>query len=83
MRRYLREAWNDISNGENLDLYIIIPTALVIGILNFASSTLSAITLGILAMMAHSLLSNRKATNNLQSSTEDGSSVCLMQRTAL
>jgi hypothetical protein len=71
MRRYLREAWNDISNGENLDLYIIIPTALVIGILNFASSTLSAITLGILAMMAHSLLSNRKATNNLQSSTED------------
>ena len=71
MKRYLREAWNDISNGENLDLYIIIPTALVIGILNLAGSTLSAITLGILAMMAHSLLSNRKATNNLQSSTED------------
>ena len=71
MRRYLREAWNDISNGENLDLYIIIPTALVIGILNFASSTLSAITLGILAMMAHSLLSNRKATNNVQSSTKE------------
>ena len=71
MKRYLREAWEDISKGENLDLYIIIPTALVIGILNLAGSTLSAITLGILAMMAHSLLSNRKATNNLQSSTED------------
>ncbi|MCA2828125.1 MAG: hypothetical protein IM461_01590 [Microcystis sp. M086S1] len=71
MRRYLREVWNDILKGENLDLYIIIPTALVIGILNFASSTLSAITLGILAMMAHSLLSNRKATNNVQSSTKE------------
>ena len=71
MKRYLREAWKDISKGENLDLYIIIPTALVIGILNLAGSTLSAITLGILAMMAHSLLSNRKATNNVQSSTND------------
>jgi hypothetical protein len=71
MKRYLREAWEDISKGENLDLYIIIPTALVIGILNLAGSTLSAITLGILAMMAHSLLSNRKATNNVQSSTKE------------
>jgi hypothetical protein len=71
MRRYLREAWEDISKGENLDLYIIIPTASVIGILNLAGSTLSAITLGILAIMAHSLLSNRKATNNVQSSTKE------------
>ena len=76
MRRYLREAWKDIKQGENLDLYIIIPTALVIGILNLlgikeVESKLSAITLVILGFIAGSLLSNRKATNNVQSSTND------------
>ncbi|MCA2653942.1 hypothetical protein [Microcystis sp. M061S2] len=76
MRRYLREAWEDISKGENLELYATITTSLVITILNLlgikeVESKLSAIVLALLGFIAGSLLSNRKATNNVQSSTND------------
>ncbi|TRU44143.1 MAG: hypothetical protein EWV91_17055 [Microcystis aeruginosa Ma_QC_Ca_00000000_S207] len=76
MRRYLREAWNDILKGENLELYTTIAISLGITILNLlgikeVESKLSAIVLALLGFIAGSLLSNRKATNNLQSSTED------------
>jgi len=76
MRRYLREAWKDISKGENLELYATITTSLVITILNLlgikeVESKLSAIVLALLGFIAGSLLSNRKATNNVQSSTND------------
>jgi hypothetical protein len=76
MRRYLREAWNDILKGENLELYTIIAISLGITILNLlgikeVESKLSAIVLALLGFIAGSLLSNRKATNNLQSSTND------------
>ena len=76
MRRYLREAWEDISKGENLELYTIIAISLGITILNLlgikeVESKLSAIVLALLGFIAGSLLSNRKATNNVQSSTND------------
>ena len=76
MKRYLREAWKDISKGENLELYATITTSLVITILNLlgikeVESKLSAIVLALLGFIAGSLLSNRKATNNVQSSTND------------
>lgn len=76
MKRYLREAWKDISKGENLELYATIATSLVITILNLlgikqVESKLSAIVLALLGFIAGSLLSNRKATNDVQSSTND------------
>lgn len=76
MKRYLREAWKDISKGENLELYATITTSLVITILNLlgikeVESKLSAIVLALLGFIAGSLLSNRKATNDVQSSTND------------
>lgn len=75
MKRYLREAWKDISKGENLDLYVTIATSLVITILGLLgrveSKLLSPIILVILGLIANSLLSNRKATNDVQLSTND------------
>jgi hypothetical protein len=73
---YLREARKDILKGENLELYTTIVISLGITILNLlgikeVESKLSAIVLALLGFIAGSLLSNRKATNNLQSSTED------------
>lgn len=76
MKRYLREAWKDISKGENLELYATIATSLVITILNLlgikqVESKLSAIVLALLGFIAGSLLSNRKATNDVQLSTNN------------
>jgi len=73
---YLREARKDILKGENLELYTTIVISLGITILNLlgikeVESKLSAIVLALLGFIAGSLLSNRKATNNLQSSTND------------
>lgn len=88
MRRYLREAWEDISKGENLELYATITTSLVITILNLlgikkVESKLSAIVLALLGFIAGSLLSNRKATNNVQSSTNDLKAEIINFRTAI
>jgi hypothetical protein len=76
MKRYLGEARKDILKGENLELYTTIVISLGITILNLlgikeVESKLSAIVLALLGFIAGSLLSNRKATNNLQSSTND------------
>ena len=73
---YLKEARKDILKGENLELYTTIVISLGITILNLlgikeVESKLSAIVLALLGFIAGSLLSNRKATNNLQSSTND------------
>ena len=65
----LRRIWNDIRHGENIDLYVAVPLALIIaifGIFGITSSELIAsITLIILSLLATSLLANRYAVKEL------------------
>lgn len=75
--KFLREIWNDLRQGENIDLYLTIVAALGISILNlsgFAPATLiPTITLAVLALLAVTNLVNRHKLDKVilqQQSTE-------------
>lgn len=59
----LKRVWKDISQGENIDLYVTVIVAIVLVILNIAGvappSWLGSITLGVLALLAITSLGNR------------------------
>jgi len=61
--RALQQIWEDVRQGENIDLYLTIVVALVLAaanILGWAPSTwLAPITLAVLALLAVSNLKNR------------------------
>ncbi len=65
----IKQIWDDIRKGENLDLYIAVPLAIILALLNIlgiASPDLIApITLAILGLIATALLGTRHAVNNL------------------
>ncbi|NJN91443.1 MAG: hypothetical protein HC878_14465 [Leptolyngbyaceae cyanobacterium SL_5_14] len=67
--KLIRQVWEDIRRGENIDLYVAVPLAIVIavlGILGITSSQLiSSITLVILGLLATSLLTSRYAVKEL------------------
>lgn len=67
--KLLRQVWEDVQRGENIDLYVAVPLAIVIailGILGITSSQLiSSITLVILGLLATSLLTSRYAVKEL------------------
>ena len=61
--RFLRRIWDDIKQGENLDLYLTVLAAIVLAILNLAgfavSSVVNSFSLAILALLAVAMLGNR------------------------
>lgn len=65
----LKRIWDDIRRGENIDLYVAAPLAVIIaifGILGVTSPQLiSSITLVILGLLATSLLTSRHAVKEL------------------
>ena len=69
---WIQEIWADIKSGENLDIYITIPLAVVVaiwGILGLPQTTtpiVSAATLGALAVVLGGILQNRKSNHDLQ-----------------
>lgn len=67
--RTIKQIWEDIRKGENLDLYIAVPLAIIIALLNVlgiaSSNFLTPITLAILGLIATALLGTRHAINNL------------------
>lgn len=72
MLRYLKQSWNDISKGENLELYITVIASIIItflGLFGYANSEIvSSVILSTLGLIAGSLLSNRKIMNEVNSS---------------
>ncbi|MCP4357727.1 MAG: hypothetical protein GY796_06895 [Chloroflexi bacterium] len=66
---FLKHIWEDIKRGENIDLYVVIPIAISLAILNiigFVSSRfIEPITLIILGLIAISLLVNRNTVRML------------------
>jgi hypothetical protein len=67
--KLLRQAWDDIRRGENIDLYVAAPLAIVIGLLGIFGVTspqlISSVTLVILALLATSLLKSQHAVKEL------------------
>jgi len=65
----LRRVWEDIRRGENVDLYVAAPLAIVVAILGMlgitSSQLISSITLVILGLLATSLLTSRHAVKEL------------------
>ena len=74
MLNILKRIIDDIKQGENLDVYISVPLAIIIavlGILNQVSfEIIGASILGTLALLSASLLSNRKASSEIKTTTE-------------
>jgi hypothetical protein len=68
--KYLRVVWQDIRAGQNLDIYltIIISVAIaILGIFQVVEQTIiSATVLAMLALVANTLLQNRRANDLLQ-----------------
>jgi hypothetical protein len=66
---FLKRTWDDIRHGENLDAYITVAVALILSILNLlgvaSSSSLPAITLGVLALLAIASVVNRHRVEDL------------------
>lgn len=67
--KQLHRVWEDIQHGENVDLYVAVPLAILIAILGIFGITspqlVSSITLIILGLLASSLLANRHAVQEL------------------
>ena len=65
----LRRVWDNIRNGENIDLYVAVPLAILIAILGIFGITspqlIASMTLVILGLLATSLLTNRQAVKEL------------------
>jgi len=67
--KLLRQVWNDVRHGQNIDLYVAAPLAVLIAILGIFGVTspqlVSSITLVILGLLASSLLTSRHAVKEL------------------
>lgn len=60
--QFFRRVWDDIVHGENIDLYLTIIVAVVVGLLalfDVATDQVSSLTLAVLALIAFSNLQNR------------------------
>jgi hypothetical protein len=68
--KYLQRIFDDLKNGENIDLYLTIIAAVLVAILNlvgFASSTLlNSLSLAIFALIASAILGNRYRLDDIQ-----------------
>jgi hypothetical protein len=68
--RALKRIFDDIKQGENLDLYLTIAVALIVAGLNLLSITppdlLNSLMLAIFAIIASSLVGNRHRLENIQ-----------------
>ncbi len=65
MKRILEQVWNDIRHGENIDLYVTLVVAISLPVLSFsgtpqASTWITSLTPAVLALLAVSLLVNRR-----------------------
>jgi hypothetical protein len=64
-----KRAWDDIRKGDNIDLYIAVPLAVVLAVLNLFGLTptnlISPVTLVILGLLATALLGTRHAVKEL------------------
>lgn len=63
MTEAIKKAWNEIKQGENIDLYLTLTIAIVVAGLNLfgiGQSLLGSITLAVLALLAFSSLANRR-----------------------
>ena len=77
--RLLRQAWDEIRRGENIDLYVAAPLAILVAVLGALGITspqiISSLTLALLGLLATSLLINRHTvkdlTEKLEHSTDD------------
>lgn len=67
--KYFWQIWEDIKQGENIDLYVTVPIAISLAILNIigavSAQLLEPITLIILSLIAISLLGNRNSVKTL------------------
>ncbi len=67
----IRRIWQDIRNGQNIDIYITVTVSFVVAILSAFGVTnqtlISSAILAILALVSASLLSNRRANESIES----------------
>ena len=68
--KYLQAVWRDVRAGQNLDIYLTIIISAVIAILGIFQvvdqTIISATVLAMLALVASTLLQNRRANDLLQ-----------------
>lgn len=76
MMRFIKRIWNDIRQGENLDLYLTVLAAIILAILNLVgfalSSVINSFSLAILALLAVAMLGNRYRLDKLLESSQLG-----------
>lgn len=79
MKRILRQIFEDIKHGENIDLMVTVALALIIAILDLFGMTntelISTITLATLGLLAMGLLLTRYKMDNIQSAQDFANSV--------
>ncbi len=67
--KLFRRPWDEIKRGENIDLYVAVPTALVLAVLTALGAApqqwVASITLLVLSLLAISLLGNRHRMEQL------------------
>ena len=71
MLNYIKLAFKELKNGENLDLYVTITISITVAILGVIGVTkfeiLSAAMLAVLGLLANSLLTSRRTMSDVQS----------------
>ncbi|MCP5099833.1 MAG: hypothetical protein GY943_30120 [Chloroflexi bacterium] len=76
--RFFRQIWEDIKQGENIDLYLVVPVAIVLALLNIlglvSAQLVEPLTLIILGLIAISLLGNRNTVKNLSKALKKNTS---------
>jgi hypothetical protein len=78
----LQRIWEDLKQGENIDLYITIFVSPIIIILNMLGITpqslVSQVTFGMFALIAIAMLKNRRNLEKIQVSIEQGNSIMFL-----
>ncbi|UCG12249.1 MAG: hypothetical protein JSU72_17390 [Deltaproteobacteria bacterium] len=69
MKEFLQHAWEDIKQGESIDVYVSILVAVLLSILNItgiiSASLIAPLTLAVLALLAIGILGNRYRLDKL------------------
>jgi hypothetical protein len=69
MKRFFQQIWDDIAQGENIDLYIAVPIAIILAVLNIIgivpSQVIEPTTLLVMSLISISLLVNRNTVRKL------------------
>ena len=83
--KILQKIWDDIRQGENIDLYIVVLLSIVLTVIDLsgAASTqnwIEPVTVTILGLLAISMLGNRRRVDDLRESLSDKAGIKFLEK---